>query len=124
MMIKLNEEEQAIPSEEQIEGLRLAFRRPIVGTLLEIISRAEMAMQAPEEVTEENLFTEPRTYGEYLKYFKAQEAVKMAKEEEPVEEQIPMAEEEPLEEAESVDEELAPALEEELVEEQASEADV
>lgn len=116
-------------SDEEISTLKKAYRRPVAGVVLDTIISFEKSLQAPEEkapeeITEENLFTEPRTYGEYLKYFKAQEAVKMAKEEEPVEEQIPMAEEEPLEEAESVDEELAPALEEELVEEQASEADV
>ena len=45
--------EEVGPSEEQIESLRRAFRRPVVGTILEIIARTEKAMQVEEEVEEE-----------------------------------------------------------------------
>lgn len=93
-------------SEEKLELLQKAYRRPVIGVVLETIMSFEKSLEveeAPpkEDITEENLFTELRTYGEYLRYFKAQEAEK-AEEEEPVEEElVPLAEEEeePEEEA-------------------------
>ena len=105
-------------SEEEIDILKKAYsRRPVAGVVIDTIIDFEKTLHVPEEegpeaeeevITAENLYSEPRTYGEYLRYFKSQEAEKMAKEEEPVEEKlVPVAEEE-----EKVEEEpLIPAAE-------------
>ena len=105
-------EEEVELSAEAISTLKKAYQRPIAGVVLDTIVRFEKSLQvpeeekAPEEITGENLYTQPRTYGEYLRYFKAQEASVKAEDEEPVEEQIPIAEEEEVEE-----EPLIPAAE-------------
>ena len=99
-------------SEDKIAILKKAYRRPVSGVILDAIATFERVVTAPVEepeeevITAENLFTQPRTYGEYLRYFKAQEASVKAEDEEPVEEQIPIAEEEEVEE-----EPLIPAAE-------------
>ena len=60
-------------SDEEISTLKKAYRRPVAGVVLDTIISFEKSLQVPEEevaeeeVTENNLFTEPRTYGEYLK---------------------------------------------------------
>ena len=77
------QDEQEVPSEEQLEGLKRAFRRPIVGTLLGIIARTEMAMQAPEEeVPEADAELYQQNYSKYLKQYSGQEAPEIEEEEE------------------------------------------
>lgn len=72
-------------SEEKVDLLRRAYRRPVAGVVLEGIINFERSLEV-EEVPpeEEEVFSEPKTYAEYLRYFKAQEEVEEVEEEDVV----------------------------------------
>lgn len=73
-------------SEEKIDLLKKAYKRPVAGVVLETLMQFEKSLEAkeapPEEVAEE-VPSEPKTYAEYLKFYQDQQAKKAEEEQAP-----------------------------------------